>query len=199
MFMFLKRCATRRKGAAVSYKEASEDEATDSEDLLEFEYDESQAATTAAAAEEEEKCETIERILAQRAGKRGCTGNQTTIYAIEENGFDPHAGFDEKQSSDAETETQFLIKWKGWSYIHNTWESEATLRDMKAKGMKKLDNFIKKEQEQACWRRYAGPEDIDYFECQLELQHELLKSYNNVDRIIAKGSKPDDGTEEYSV
>ncbi|XP_032571740.1 chromodomain-helicase-DNA-binding protein 1 isoform X1 [Drosophila sechellia] len=192
-----KRCATRRKGAAVSYKEASEDEATDSEDLLEFEYDESQVATTAAAAEEEEKCETIERILAQRAGKRGCTGNQTTIYAIEENGFDPHAGFDEKQSSDAETESQFLIKWKGWSYIHNTWESEATLRDMKAKGMKKLDNFIKKEQEQACWRRYAGPEDIDYFECQLELQHELLKSYNNVDRIIAKGSKPDDGTEEY--
>jgi len=68
---------------------------------------------------------------------------------------------------------------------------------MKAKGMKKLDNFIKKEKEQAYWRRYASPEDIDYFECQLELQHELLKSYNNVDRIIAKGSKPDDGTEEY--
>jgi len=108
-------CATRRTAAAVSYKEASEDEATDSEDLLEFEYDESQAATTAAAAEEEEKCETIERILAQRAGKKGCTGNQTTIYAIEENGFDPNAGFDEKQCPDAEAETQFLIKWKGWS------------------------------------------------------------------------------------
>ncbi|XP_070142575.1 chromodomain-helicase-DNA-binding protein 1 isoform X4 [Drosophila kikkawai] len=191
-----KRCATRRTAAAVSYKEASEDEATDSEDLLECEYDESQAAASAAAAEEEEKCETIERILAQRLGKRGCTGNQTTIYAIEENGFDPNAGFDEK-ASEAEAEVQFLIKWKGWSYIHNTWESEATLRDMKAKGMKKLDNFIKKEQDQAYWRRYAGPEDIDYFECQLELQHELLKSYNNVDRIIAKGSKPDDGAEEY--
>ncbi|KAH8412421.1 hypothetical protein KR009_001844, partial [Drosophila setifemur] len=187
-----KRCATRRTAAAVSYKEASEDEATDSEDLLEFEYDENQA--TAAAAEEEEKCETIERILAQRMGKKGCTGNQTTIYAIEENGFDPNAGFDE---AEAEGESHFLIKWKGWSYIHNTWESEATLREMKAKGMKKLDNFIKKEQEQAYWRRYAGPEDIDYFECQMELHQELLKSYNNVDRIIAKGSKPDDGTEEY--
>ncbi|KAH8283644.1 hypothetical protein KR018_010322, partial [Drosophila ironensis] len=189
-----KRCATRRT-AAVSYKEASEDEATDSEDLLEFEYDESQVAASAAAAEEEEKCETIERILAQRVGKRGCTGNQTTIYAIEENGCDPNAGCDE--ADDANTESQFLIKWKGWSYIHNTWESEGTLRDMKAKGMKKLDNFIKKEQEQAYWRRYAGPEDIDYFECQMELQQELLKSYNNVDRIIARGSKPDDGSEEY--
>jgi len=71
-------CATRRTAAAVSYKEASEDEATDSEDLLEFEYDESQAATTAAAAEEEEKCETIERILAQRAGKKDAPGAQTT-------------------------------------------------------------------------------------------------------------------------
>ncbi|EDW03164.1 chromodomain-helicase-DNA-binding protein 1 [Drosophila grimshawi] len=190
-----KRCATRRTAAAVSYKETSENEATDSEDLLEFEYDESQAAANAAAAEEDEKCETIERILAQRVGKKGCTGNQTTIYAIEESGCDPNAGFDD--ASDDASEVQFLIKWKGWSYIHNTWESETTLRDMKAKGMKKLDNFIKKEQDTACWRRYAGPEDIDYFECQLELQHDLLKSYNNVDRIIARGTKPDDGSEEF--
>ncbi|XP_034471656.1 chromodomain-helicase-DNA-binding protein 1 isoform X3 [Drosophila innubila] len=188
-------CATRRNAAAVSYKEASEDEATGSEDLLEFEYDETQVAANAAAAEEDEKCETIERILAQRDGKKGCTGNQTTIYAIEENGCDPNAGFDD--SSSELSEVQYLIKWKGWSYIHNTWESETTLREMKAKGMKKLDNFIKKEQELACWRRYAGPEDIDYFECQLELQHDLLKSYNNVDRIIARGTKPDDGSEEY--
>ncbi|XP_030561881.1 chromodomain-helicase-DNA-binding protein 1 isoform X1 [Drosophila novamexicana] len=189
-----KRCATRRNAAAVSYKEASEDEATDSEDLLEFEYDESQVAASAVAAEEEEKCETIERILAQRVGKKGCTGNQTTIYAIEENGCDPNAGFDESSEL---AEVQYLIKWKGWSYIHNTWESETTLREMKAKGMKKLDNFIKKEQDTAYWRRYAGPEDIDYFECQLELQHDLLKSYNNVDRIIARGTKPEDGSEEF--
>ncbi|XP_060646397.1 chromodomain-helicase-DNA-binding protein 1 isoform X2 [Drosophila nasuta] len=188
-----KRCATRRTAAAVSYKEASEDEATDSEDLLELEYDETQVAANAAAAEEEEKCETIERILAQRVGKKACTGNQTTIYAIEENGCDPNEGIDDS----SESEVQYLIKWKGWSYIHNTWESEITLREMKAKGMKKLDNFIKKEEETACWRRYAGPEDIDYFECQLELQHDLLKSYNNVDRIIARGTKPDDGSEEY--
>ena len=26
-----------------------------------------------------------------------------------------------------ETEQQFLIKWKGWSHINNTWESEKTL------------------------------------------------------------------------
>ncbi|ALC38337.1 Chd1, partial [Drosophila busckii] len=191
-----KRCTVRRTAAAVSYKEASEDEATDSEDLLECEYDESQAAASAAAAEEDEKCETIERILSQRVGRKSCTGNTTTIYAIEESGSDPNAGFDETSHTE-EGEVQYLIKWKNWSHIHNTWESEATLRDMKAKGMKKLDNFIKKEQELACWRRFAGPEDIDYFECQLELQHDLLKSYNNVDRIIARGIKADAGGDEY--
>lgn len=47
------------------------------------------------------------------------------------------------------------------------------------------------------WRDYAGPEDIDYFECQLELQQDLLKSYNNVERIIAEYNKPDSEHPDY--
>lgn len=156
-------------------------------------------ATAAGAAaeeeEEEDKSETIERVIAKRQGKRGCTGNQTTVYAIEENGgCDPNDGVDENDLEN--TETQYLIKWKGWSYIHNTWESENTLKEQKAKGIKKLDNFIKKGQEQEVWRRYAGPEDIDYYECQMELQNDLIKSYNYVDRIIARNVK-EDGISEF--
>lgn len=52
--------------------------------------------------------------------------------------------------------------------------------------MKKLENYVKRESDLAQWRKHASPEDIDYFECQLELQQELLKSYNNVERIIGK-------------
>lgn len=37
--------------------------------------------------------------------------------------------------------------------------------------------------------RYAGLEEIDYFECQLELQQELQKRYNSVERIIAESHK----------
>uniref|UniRef100_A0A1I8MBI8 Chromodomain-helicase-DNA-binding protein 1 n=1 Tax=Musca domestica TaxID=7370 RepID=A0A1I8MBI8_MUSDO len=187
-----KRCGTRRAAAAVSYKEDSDK--TDPDDLLEVEYDESQAEAAALAAEEDEKCETIERVLYKRQGRKGCTGNQTTIYAIEDSGCDPNDGVDENDLEN--TETQYLIKWKGWSYIHNTWESEATLKEQKVKGMKKLDNFIKKEQEQVYWMRYAGPEDIDYYECQKELQNDLIKSYNSVDRIIARNVKPE-GPVEY--
>lgn len=55
----------------------------------------------------------------------------------------------------------------------------------KVKGMKKLENFIKKDLDIQFWRQHtAGPEDIDYYECQLELVQDLLKSYYNVERII---------------
>lgn len=54
------------------------------------------------------------------------------------------------------------------------------------KGVKKLENFVKKEEEIRFWKNHTTPEDIEYYECQLELQQELLKSYNRVERIIGK-------------
>ncbi|GAB0096804.1 DNA helicase [Sergentomyia squamirostris] len=182
-----KRGASRRAAATtVSYKEASEDEKTGSEDLLDVEYEESTPADTDA-----NKAETIERIIGRREGKKGVTGNQTTIYAIEEAGVDPNEG------EGGERETQFLIKWKGWSHIHNTWESQDSLNEQKVKGLKKLENYIKRESDIELWRKNAGPEDIDYFECQMELQQELLKSYNFVDRIIAQTVRIDGGIDYY--
>lgn len=75
------------------------------------------------------------------------TGGTTTIYAVEADG-DPNAGFDETKETG---ETQYLIKWKGWSHIHNTLETEDTLKQQNVKGMKKLDNYKKKEQEKRRW------------------------------------------------
>lgn len=109
------------------------------------------------------------------------TGNITTLYAVEENG-DPNV--DVVSNDPGNVELQYLIKWKDWAHIHNTWESETTLKEQKVKGMKKLENYIKKELELEIWRNHATPEDIEYYECQMELQQELLKSYTNVERII---------------
>lgn len=50
--------------------------------------------------------------------------------------------------------------------------------------MKKLENFIRKEDEIEYWKSRTTPEDIEYYECQLELQQNLLTSYNRVERII---------------
>ncbi|XP_055685327.1 chromodomain-helicase-DNA-binding protein 1 [Lutzomyia longipalpis] len=186
-----KRGGSRRAATTtVSYKEASDDEKTGSEDLIDVDYDESLPADA-----EENKSETIERIIGRREGRKGVTGNQTTVYAIEEAGVDPNEGAD--ALDDADKETQFLIKWKGWSHIHNTWESNESLKEQKVKGMKKLENYIKRESSIEAWRKMAGPEDIDYFECQMELQLELLKSYNNVDRIIAQTVRSDGGVDYY--
>jgi chromodomain-helicase-DNA-binding protein 1 len=122
------------------------------------------------------------------------TGNITTMYYVEENG-DPNEGVD---ANDLEnTEEQYLIKWKDWAHIHNTWESDNSLKEQKVKGLKKLENFVKKEVEIRQWMRYATPEDIEYYECQMELSQELLKSYNNVERIIAKYNKPDGGIDYF--
>ncbi|XP_065165028.1 chromodomain-helicase-DNA-binding protein 1 isoform X1 [Atheta coriaria] len=175
-----RRKATRRTAATVSYKEESEDN-TDSEDLLEVD--------NSAPVEPvpEDKSETIERVLSRRIGKKGITGNVTTVYAVEDNG---DLNIIDK---DTPTETQYLIKWKDWSHIHNTWESETSLKDQTVKGIKKLENFKKREVEIAQWRRHASPEDIEYHECQLELAQGLLNSYNMVERIIAKYNRPDGG------
>ncbi|CAB0038921.1 unnamed protein product [Trichogramma brassicae] len=177
-----KRQVTRR-GAQVSYKEESE-AGTESDDLMEVD-------EAAVESVETDNSETIERILGERIGKKGVVGNITTIYAVEENG-DPNP----TNLEGVETEMQYLIKWKDWSHIHNTWESKDSLLALKVKGMKKFENYVKKEQDIRQWKKYAGLEDIDYFECQAELQQDLVKSYYNVERIIAKrqdkgGQHPD--------
>ena len=52
------------------------------------------------------------------------------------------------------------------------------------KGLKKLENYLKKDDEIRFWKNRATPEDVEYYECQQELQQELLWSYMRVERII---------------
>jgi len=43
---------------------------------------------------------------------------------------------------------------------------------------------VKCEDSVGAWCNQMTPEDYEYYECQLELQQDLLKSYNIVERII---------------
>ncbi|XP_072837689.2 chromodomain-helicase-DNA-binding protein 2 isoform X2 [Pogona vitticeps] len=167
-----KRQTRRRAAKNVSYKE-DDDFETDSDDLIEM--------TGEGAEEQQDNSETIEKVLDMRVGRKGATGASTTVYATEASG-DPCAGFDPENE---EGEAQYLIKWKGWSYIHSTWESEDSLQQQKVKGMKKLENFKKKEEEIKQWLSKVSPEDVEYFNCQQELAAELNKQYQIVERVIA--------------
>lgn len=100
---------------------------------------------------------------------------------MEETG-DPNKDFDPNQE---DNEEQYFIKWAGWSHLHNTWESKETLIEQRVKGIKKLENFIKKQEEIRYWKIEASPEDIEYFECQTEMLDNLLETHTRVERIIS--------------
>ncbi|XP_070204130.1 chromodomain-helicase-DNA-binding protein 1-like isoform X3 [Littorina saxatilis] len=82
-------------------------------------------------------------------------------------------------------EKQYLIKWKGWAHIHNTWETYPALQEQKVNGLKKLENYIKREEEIDEWKQNASPEDIEYYICQKEMMMDLSRSHQEVERIIA--------------
>ncbi|KAG8189231.1 hypothetical protein JTE90_013761 [Oedothorax gibbosus] len=178
-----KSVALRQTRKKVSYKEDSADE-TESDDLIEMEYTETML--------QEDAAETIEKVLDHRIGKKGATGATTTVYAVDDFG-NPN---DDNTTGTTETETQYLIKWKSWSYLHNTWESEASLKEQKVHGIKKLENYVKKLEEIAEWKSHATPEDLEYYECQLEVSADVQTQHLKMERIIAHGpSKSGDGTE----
>ena len=124
---------------STSYKEESED-GTDSDDLIEQNHD-------AAGEYVEDDRECIEKVLYSRVGRPGEIGAITTIYAPDYKEMmkrgEPLPG--------EPSEVQFLIKWKGWSHLHNTWETEKSLIDQNVKGMKKLSNLMKREHDIATW------------------------------------------------
>lgn len=167
----------RQATVNVSYKE-DEELKTDSDDLVEV-------CGEDVPPPEEDEYETLERVMEMRIGQKGVTGAITTVYAVEADG-DPNANFDPSRQSG---EVQYLIKWKNWSHIHNTWETEETLKQQNVKGMKKLDNFKKKEQDRKKWLKTASPEDVEYLNCQQELMDDLHSQYQLVERIIGHSNQ----------
>ncbi|KAM8961761.1 chromodomain-helicase-DNA-binding protein 1 [Pelodytes ibericus] len=172
-----KRISRRQATVNVSYKE-DEEMKTDSDDLLEV-------CGADVPQPDEDEFETIERVMGSRCGRKGVTGATTTIYAVEQDG-DPNGDFDKATEPG---ETQYLIKWKNWSSIHNTWETEDTLKQQNVKGFKKLENYKKKEQELKRWLKAASPEDVEYYNCQQELTDDLHSQYQIVERVIAHSNQ----------
>lgn len=180
---------TKRQAAAnVSYKEQSEhsdsdatieDDSTQQDGAINYNQQDADCAEEANGSD----IKTIEKILAHRIGKVGATGDTTTIYHVETNG-DPNI-MDQADFSAEQKELQFLIKWKSWSHLHNSWESEKTLSELDPKCIKKIEIYWKREEEIKDWKKFATPEDIEYYDCQEEMAEELRQQHMHVERVIA--------------
>lgn len=192
---------TKRQAAAnVSYKEQSDysdSDTTIEDDSGAYQQDDaSQAEIDQYGGEQGDDTtngtdvKTIEKILAYRVGKLGATGDATTIFNIEAHGDPNNANLNELPHE--QRELQFLIKWKNWSHLHNSWESEKTLSELDPKCAKKIEVYWKREEEIKDWKSNASPEDIEYYDCQEEMAEELRQQHMNVERVIAHNdySKP---------
>ncbi|WKX89357.1 hypothetical protein Q1695_008755 [Nippostrongylus brasiliensis] len=171
-----KKTVLKRRGpnsSAVDYTEKASDEDIDENDVLEWE-DETKKSPASPAV----NAETIERVIKSRMGAVGATGSATTCYNVAEKG-------DPNDPSSSTLEQQFLIKWVGWSHLHNTWESEASIAAMGANGIKKVQNFMKKQKEMEDWKRTVDKEYIEFYECEQVMSEELCEEYKKVERIVA--------------
>ena len=134
---------------------------------------------------DEPSSETIEKVLKVRFGRKDATGPSTTIYNVEEFG-DPNAHYNGDDETQSDGEEQFLIKWKNWSHLHNTWESRASLQQAHVKSSRILENFLKQHEQTRLWRREnLNMDEIELFECHQELNDTALAGYQRVERIIA--------------
>ena len=64
--------------------------------------------------------------------------------------------------------------------------SEESLLQGSVKGMKKFYNYLKREDERGRWEETANMEDVEFLECQEEMNEQLFEQYTLVERVIGK-------------
>ena len=149
-----------------------------------------------AGAAEEEDIETVEAVLDYRRGRVGATGDSTMHWTVKNEG-DPNESLETEDRED-----QYFIKWKGWSHINNTWESQQSLDAKKkgtteVKGIRRLYNYQQKISEFNSWKKFANPEDVEYQEIELEVKRQLLLTYMQVERIVSTRKNEGHGVDYY--
>ncbi|KAL3313840.1 transcriptional regulator [Cichlidogyrus casuarinus] len=152
------------------------------------------------AAPSAEETDMIEEVLTHEIRRPGSTGNASTHYNSRIEG-DPNAGFD---NASEKGELQFLIKWKNWSHLHSTWETEATLRSpdrlVPVSGLKKLELYKQRMRDTEHRKRHAGnKDDLEAIIYEEERDRQALYRYMEVDRIVAHSRDSDSDGVDYLI
>ena len=83
---------------------------------------------------------------------------------------------------------EYLIKWKSFSYMHNTWEDRERL--MQLPGAKRVVNFQKKLDQASFNREFMTPEERESADVSMEMERELRDEYVKVERIVVERDHP---------
>ena len=122
---------------------------------------------------------TIERVLDHRL--------DASMAKDKEGGKEGDADEDEDEEEAREVEWdrfEFLIKWKNFSHIHSSWEKAEAL--MPLAGSKRLQNYMKREEEDLLLRRDEGwtAEDVEFHAVEREMEKQLWETHKNVERVF---------------
>ncbi|MCO5585175.1 hypothetical protein L7F22_039107 [Adiantum nelumboides] len=86
---------------------------------------------------------------------------------------------------------RFIIKWKGYSHLHNTQELYDFLKPIK--GFKKVENYVKQiwtAQNALLTDPTVSKEELEAVEIEKERVRDTLESYKTVERIISQRDSP---------
>ncbi|KAJ4969882.1 hypothetical protein NE237_002981 [Protea cynaroides] len=143
---------------------------------------------------EEDDGDSIEKVLWHQAKGRAedaLRNNRSTHPALLNHLSDSEPDWNE---------IEFLIKWKGQSYLHCQWKTLADLQNLS--GFKKVLNYTKRVIEERKYRNTMSREEVEVHDVNKEMELDLIKQHSQVERIfadrISKGGS-DDLTPEYLV
>ncbi|KAJ3087636.1 hypothetical protein HK102_010604 [Quaeritorhiza haematococci] len=92
---------------------------------------------------------------------------------------------EEGDVGDDEDQREYLIKWKGWSHLHNTWETWEKLKNFK--GHRKVENFKARIADEIRFRLDPNntKEELEQLDIRIETDRAALQQFTQVERIIA--------------
>ncbi|CAO3634620.1 unnamed protein product [Mucor hiemalis] len=99
---------------------------------------------------------------------------------------------DADEPDDPETNIEYLIKWKSWSHLHDTWDTFDYLHSFK--GFRKLENYIRNRIiDEQYFRRHAETtkEEIEQQDINIARRRDEINDWRSVERVISmRGSPP---------
>eukprot|EP01053_Blabericola_migrator_P008915 Blabericola_migrator_1__8914@NODE_471_length_8214_cov_42_818706_g367_i0_p1_GENE_NODE_471_length_8214_cov_42_818706_g367_i0NODE_471_length_8214_cov_42_818706_g367_i0_p1_ORF_typecomplete_len1776_score357_02SNF2_N/PF00176_23/1_3e67HDA23/PF11496_8/1_7e22Helicase_C/PF00271_31/2_5e22ResIII/PF04851_15/6_6e14Chromo/PF00385_24/0_00097Chromo/PF00385_24/5e07ERCC3_RAD25_C/PF16203_5/3_7e10Cdh1_DBD_1/PF18196_1/7_7e03Cdh1_DBD_1/PF18196_1/5e05DEAD/PF00270_29/0_0024DEAD/PF00270_29/7_4e02CHDCT2/PF08074_11/8_8e03C len=82
------------------------------------------------------------------------------------------------------TVRRFCIKWQSQSHLHNSWLSYEELQQLQVAGIKKVSNYIKKQEQMEQKKLFMSEDEIEQMVIALELQRQLDQDALVPDRIV---------------